>query len=171
MAERRLRGKWRAWKGIVLFIGPSNRVTEATLAVQKMTRSKSFGKWDRHSLPTNGFATRGSQKSKTFFKITTISWTTPWTKGQLIGKQKNKPNSCSSKKSSKANRAVWTKNHPRKDSTWTNTPLKSVKVVHTYRPCSSSMDDLQISMDDQNLLRPDRRIHNTWRNFKCCNSY
>ena len=89
----------------------------------------------------------------------------------LIGKQKNKPNSCSSKKSSRANRAVWTKNHPRRDSTWTNTTLKSVKVVHNNRPCSSSMDDLQMSMDDQNLLRPDRRIHNTWRNFKCCNSY
>ena len=89
----------------------------------------------------------------------------------MIGKQKNKPNSWSSKESSRANRAVWTKNHPRRDSTWTNTTLKSVKVVHTNRPCSSSMNDLQMSMDDQNLLRPDRRIHNTWRNFKCCNSY
>ena len=54
-------------------------------------------------------------------------------------------------------RAVWTKNHPRRESTWTRTPqsVKSPvngKVVHNNRPCSSSMDDLQISMDEQTFL-------------------
>ena len=39
-------------------------------------------------------------------------------KNNLIGKQKDKPISCSSKESSRANRAVWTKNHPRRDNTW-----------------------------------------------------
>ena len=75
----------------------------------------------------------------------------------MIGKQKNEPNSCSSKGSSMVIRAVWTKNHPRRESTWTRTPqsVKSSvngKVVHNNRPCSSSMDDLQMSMDDQTFL-------------------
>ena len=37
-----------------------------------------------------------------------------WVLG-VIGEQKNESNSCSSKESSRANRAVWTKNHPRRD--------------------------------------------------------
>ena len=78
----------------------------------------------------------------------------------LIGKQEDNPISCSSKDSFRANIAVWTKNRPKKGQ-YMGTPLKSVKVVHTNRPCSSSMYDLQMSMDEQNLLRPDRRIHNT----------
>ena len=54
-------------------------------------------------------------------------------------------------------RAVWIKNHPRRESTWTRTPqsVKSPvngKVVHNNHPCSSSMDDLQMSMDDQTFL-------------------
>ena len=54
-------------------------------------------------------------------------------------------------------RAVWTKNHPRRESTWTMTPqsVKSLvngKVVHNNCPCSLSMDDLQMSMDDQTFL-------------------
>ena len=58
--ERKVKGM----KENALFIGPSNRVTEMTLATQKLTRGNSFGKWIRHNWPTNSFATRGSQKVK-----------------------------------------------------------------------------------------------------------
>ena len=37
-------------------------------------------------------------------------------KTYVIGEQKNESNFCSSKESSRAIRAVWTKNHPRRDS-------------------------------------------------------
>ena len=40
--ERKVRGM----KENVLFIGPSNRVSEMTLATQKLTRGGSFGKRD-----------------------------------------------------------------------------------------------------------------------------
>ena len=77
----------------------------------------------------------------------------------MIGKQEDNPISCSSKDSSRANRAVWTKNRPKEGTAHGHPTI--VKFVHPNRPCSSSMDDLQMSMDEQNLLRPDRRIHNT----------
>ena len=59
-----MRGK----EGNALFIGPRNRVSEITRAIQKLTRGGSFGKQDRHNRPTNGFATCGSQKIKTWLK-------------------------------------------------------------------------------------------------------
>ena len=52
-------------EGNALFIGPKNRVNEIMRTIQKLTRGGSFGKWDRHNKPTNGFATRGSLKIKT----------------------------------------------------------------------------------------------------------
>ena len=62
--ERKVRGM----KENALFIGPSNRVNETTLATQKLTHGGSFGKRDRHDWPTNSFATRGSQKSEILLK-------------------------------------------------------------------------------------------------------
>ena len=56
--ERKVKGM----KENALFIGPSNRVNETTLATQKLTHGGSFGKRDRHDWPTNSFATHGSQK-------------------------------------------------------------------------------------------------------------
>ena len=79
-------------------------------------------------------------KRKTFSKITTMSWTTPWTKGQLIGKQEDNPIPCSSKDSSRANRAVWTKNRPKKGllghptQQWSS----SIPIVHVARPWTIS---------------------------------
>ena len=54
-------------------------------------------------------------------------------------------------------RTVWTKNHLRRESAWTRAPqsVKSPvngKVVHNNRPRSSSMDELQMSMDDLTFL-------------------
>ena len=54
--ERKVKGM----KENALFINPSNRVSETTLATQKLTRGGSFGKRDRHDWPTNNFTTRGS---------------------------------------------------------------------------------------------------------------
>ena len=51
-----------------LFIDPSNRINETTLATQKLARGNSFGKQDRHDWPTNSFATHGIRKSEILLK-------------------------------------------------------------------------------------------------------
>jgi len=60
--------KVRGMKENALFIGPSNRVNEATLTTQRLTRGDPFGKRDRRNWPTNGFVTRGVRKSETLLK-------------------------------------------------------------------------------------------------------
>ena len=62
--ERKVRGM----KENALFIGPSNKVSETTLATQKLTCGGFLGKRDRHDWPTNSFATHDSQKSKILLK-------------------------------------------------------------------------------------------------------
>ena len=60
MAERKMRGK----EGNALFMGPKNRVSEMTHALQKLTRGGSFGKRDRYSRSTNSFVTHCKKKKK-----------------------------------------------------------------------------------------------------------
>ena len=58
----------------------------------------------------------------------------------MIGKQEDNPISWSSKDSSRANRAVWTKNRPKKGQ-YMGTLLQrssSIPIVHVTRPCMIS---------------------------------
>ena len=68
VGKERMRKKVRGMKENALFIGPSNRVNETTLATQRLTRGDLFGKRDRHDWPTNSFATRGVRKSEILLK-------------------------------------------------------------------------------------------------------
>ena len=54
----------------------------------------------------------------------------------MIGKQEDNPISCSSKDSSRANRAVWTENRPKKGQ-YMGTPLDQTDEYTTLREISS----------------------------------
>ena len=60
--------KVRGMKENTLFIGPSNRVDEATLTTQRSTHGELFGKRDRRDWPTNSLVTRGVRKSEILLK-------------------------------------------------------------------------------------------------------